>query len=468
MAKKVTLLDTYHDTSGNSKVAKDRHVDIEFPKDFNDARDSKETITNARYLADAWRRNGVAQDDTYIPWSGIADALISAKRGSQMNDTVTSGNLVNLLEVATSMIVREPIEPILAITGLFSTIRQKHMKTEVITGVIGGAVSAGEYDEGGNPPEVSFDMGGNMQVAVVGKTGIMASFTDEALRYCSWDLMGIYMRLLAAAMARHTEKRAIDCLRSSPAVLFDNITPASSLFGSTSGRAEDMTPNGTLTADDLFDAICHAYETGYPIDTMVINPQIYFMWVRDPVLRLWFLNGNSNGVLFGSWSGNPAPLPGWSNGPIGAMGESHAWAAVPEGAQNGESATPLSGFSNVANSAPNMPKYWGISLRTVVSPLMPYDPANRLCDIFLLNSGSVGLRIIDEDVTRVEWRDEDKETVKVKFRQRDAFALMFEGAGVYVIRNIKNAQNFYPGKTAFNVDVSNIEAIDHSTVPASI
>jgi hypothetical protein len=83
-------------------------------------------------------------------------------------------------------------------------------------------------------------------------------------------------------------------------------------------------------------------------------------------------------------------------------------------------------------------------------------------------SGQVGLRIIDEDQTKVEWRDEDREMVKVKFKQRDAFVLLFEGAGVYMLRNIKNAENFYSGRVELTKDVSTMDAIDHGDVPAGI
>ena len=440
---------------------------ITFPGEIEAEPGTKDHNLNARIVADAWLNNGVAKDETVIDWAGVVDTLIQNK-GKAVKDTVTTGNFVNLMETATTMIVREPIEPILAITGLFNVVRQKHFKTEIISGIVGGAVTAGEYDEGGNPPEFMIDIGSGYQVATGGKSGIMAAFTDEALRYASWDLMGIFMRLMAAALARYTEIRAIDQLRSTASVLYDNLVPASSLLGSTSGRDESFAPNGTLTADDLVEALAHAHATGYPIDTMIINPQIYWMWMRDPVMRHFFLSGIAGGSLFGSYSGNPAPLPNWTNGPIGALGESHAYAAVPAGAVSGETATPLSGYSNVANSAPNMPSYWGISLRTIVSPLLPYDTSTKLCDIFLVASGQVGMRIIDEDVTKVEWRDEDHETVKVKFKQRDAFVLLFEGAGVYVMRNIKNAENFWSGKVELTRDASAVTPIDHGTVPSGI
>lgn len=441
--------------------------ELELPGAIDSAKDSADYNKNVRLLVDAWKRGGVASDDTKIPWAGFADALLNErkrKRGERVDDnaSVTTANFINMLETATSTVIREPIEPILAITGLFTTIRQKGLRTQLVSGVMGGAVAAGEYDEGGNPPEVSFSLNSGYQVATVGKSGIMASFTDEALRYASWDLMGMYMRLLGAALARYTEKRAIDQLRATPTIIFDNLVPADSLLGTTSGRDADGVPNGTLTADDLMDAMVHAMETGYPFDTMIINPQIYFMWVRDPVLRHFFLSGISGGVLFGSWQGNPAPLPPWSNGAVGALGESHAYPAIPSNTTSSEAVTPLSGYSNVATSAPVMPSYWGVSLRTVVSPLLPYDPETRLCDIFFIQSGSVGMRMVDEDVTRVEWRDEDKELIKVKFKQRDSFVLLNEGRGVYAFRNIKNAQNFWSGKVEWTRDASAVAEIDHS------
>ena len=466
MPKTLKFKDSVKVGGRNSTEYTLKDVEITLPGDVDAVVGSRDHTINSRVLADAWLNNGVAKDETCFDWAGAVDELIRAK--GTLKDEITSGNFVNMLEKATTMIVREPIEPILAITGLFNVIRQKHLNTQIITGIVGGAVSAGEYDEGGQPPEVMFDIGSGYQVATVGKSGVMAAFTDEALRYASWDLMAIFMKLLAAALARHTEMRAIEQLRSTASVLYDNLVPASSLLGSTGGRDETFVANGTLTADDLVDALTHAYATGYPIDTMIINPQIYFMWVRDPVMRSFFFNGLPGGSMFGSYSGNPAPLPNWTNGPIGAQGESHAYAAIPAGAVSGENPTPISGYSNVANSAPNMPSYWGVSLRTIVSPLLPYDTSSRLCDIFLIASGQVGLRIIDEDQTKVEWRDEDREMVKVKFKQRDAFVLLFEGAGVYMLRNIKNAENFYSARVELTRDAADIDPIDRGAVPASI
>lgn len=402
------------------------------------------SANNAKYFAEMWRNNGKTADGDHVPWDSVAETLIT-------KDLTTAGEVRSLLSTASEMIMKEPLEPILAITGLFTPVRAKGLTTQLIMGAI-GAVEAGEYGESGTPPEVSFDIGGGMQVATVGKSGIQAAFTDEALRYSTWDLMGMHMRMLGAAMARHTEKRAIDYLRSLGNVIMDNSAPSESLLGTCSGRDITGAANGSLSMEDIMDLYNHAAETGYPPNVMIMHPALYFIWMRDPVLRHLFLNGNG-GVFWAGYNGQVAPLPAWSNGAIGARGLSFGFEAIPAGAQSGEEATPSTGMSNRANSSPIVPSYLGLPLDIIVSPLLPYDAATKSADIIFATRGMIGTRYIDEDIKKVEWRDPDREITKVRFMQRDSFAVILQGAGVQLIRNVVATHNFYHGNITYTQSV---------------
>lgn len=411
-------------------------------------------LKKADSIAKLWRNRGYTEDGDFIPWSSVADTLLA-------RDTVTSGEVRALLTTATETVMREPIEPILVVTSLFNTVQAKGLRTEIITGSM-GAVEAGEYDEGGTPPEVSFDIGGGMQVATIGKSGLQASFTDEALRYSSWDLMAIYIRKMGAAMARHTERRALDVLLNLGNVLIDNTRPTTSLLGTTTGLDHTGAKNGSLGVDDLMEAYLHTLETGYPCDTIIMHPAMYLMFQRDAVLRHLFLQGNSN-VFWGSYNGNVAPLPGWSNGMIGAGGVSNAWAGVGLGAANGTSPTPASGMSNRATSAPVIPSIMGVSFNIIVSPLIPFDHTNKACDLIFTSSGMVGNHYIDEGITSVEWRDQDREMVKLRFKQRDSFAINWEGAGVNVLRGVRAVQNFYHGDVTITKSIDDLAIVPDRT-----
>lgn len=412
--------------------------------------DQAKLDTATKYLVDTWRNNGKTPDGDVISWR-------------QLTDLVSTTEMKALLSSTTETIIREPVEPILAITNLYTPIRALGLDTKILLGAM-GAVSAGDADEGGNYPEVNFDIGGGVSIATIGKSGIQASFTDEALRYTTWDIMAMNLKLMAAAVARHTEWKAINFLLSMGQTLFDNANPTDSLFGVTTGRDMSGAANGTITMDDLMQAFTHMVETGFTPDTLIMSPQMYFMWVRDPILRHLFMEGVSGGVYFATYTGNPAVLPSWSNGSLGGRGPSNGYDITPGGNAASEAATEITGYSQRATSAPVIPGFAGLPLRIIVSPLMPYDPATKLGTIFLVASGMIGYHLIDETLTTVEWRDEDHEIVKVKMRQRDSFAVANDGMGIGVLRNVLNGQNFYHGDVQLTQAVSGtITEIDPTT-----
>jgi len=393
----------------------------------------------ARYVADMFLNRGHLPDsDQRVSWKSFAET-ISPKN----TDLVRSSEITPLLAKATEILIREPVEAEAVVTGLYNRVQSQGLNTQILAGAM-GAVYAQDIQEHGTYPEVNFQIGGAVSTAWIGKCGIAAAFTDEALRYSTWDIMAMNLKLMGQALVRHKEQKAVAFLKALGTTLFDNVTPSDSLYGSMSGRDLEMTPNGSLAMEDLMRGMAHMSEEGFSPDVLLMHPLFYYSFLQDPVLRAMML-AHGGGSYFNPYTGNPGPQNPWANGAMGGMGPSAGHAITPGGAPSGESATGLAGRSVRASSAPQVPSYFPFNLRVVVSPLLPYDVETNTGDVFLLSSGNVGYYLVDEEPNTVEWRDESVEVVKVKIRERYGFAVAHEGQGVGVFKNVKVAANRWDG-----------------------
>jgi hypothetical protein len=263
------------------------------------------------------------------------------------------------------------------------------------------------------------------------------------------------------ALIRHKEQKASLFLSSMGTQMFNNETPSESLYGVCTGRGIDMAANGTMTMDDLLQGYAHMAQEGFEASVLLCHPAAYFMWLRDPVFRLMLLNFGG-GRYYNMWNGNPGGLMPWSNGTMGAMGPTAGTKIVPGGTPSGDTPTVVEALSNLANSAPNIPAYLPLNLSVATSILIPFDPENKLTDVYLLSAGNVGFHLVDQDVTQVNWRDEATETAKVRLLERYGFAVANEGQGIGVYKNVKVAQNYFDGSVRA-VDTSGLSEIPAGT-----
>ena len=419
----------------------------------------------ARYIADMIRNRGQLPDtDQKVAWNTFAET-ISPKN----TDLVRSSEITPLLQRSMEILIREPVEPSLVVTGLYNRVQSQGLNTQILAGAM-GAVYAQDIQEHGTYPEVNFQIGGAVSTAWIGKCGIAASFTDEALRYSTWDIMAMNLRLMGNALARHKEQKAVAFLKTLGTTLFDNTVPTQSLYGVCSGRDIDGGANGSMTMDNLMRGMAHMAEEGLAADTLLMHPLFYYTFLQDPVLRAMML-AHGGGAWYNQFSGDPGDPAPWSNGAMGGMGPSRGHQIVNPAGNFGGSAgagiagqdpvTGVAGRPNRGGARPTLPSYFPFGFNILVSPLCPYDPDDETGDIFLLSSGNVGFYLVDEDPTTVEWRDESVEVVKVKIRERYGFAVAHEGQGVGVMRNVKCAQNFFDGTvsaTAVNMGIIDADA----------
>ncbi len=396
----------------------------------------------SRVVADLFMNRGhLVDEDVHVSWSDMY---------ANMKDATTAPDIRPLLQSSLEIIIREPVQPLIVITGLFNRVQAQGLNTQVLAGAM-GAVEAVDIPEHGTYPEVMFQIGGAMQTAYIGKSGIAAAFTDEALRYSTWDIMALNMRQMGQALIRHKEQKAITFLKSLGTELFNNASPATSLFGVTTGRGMDMAANGSMTMDDLFHGMAHMGEEGFQPDVILINPLFFYLFIQDPIMRTMMLQ-HGGGSWFQNWNGQAGPLDPWSNGGMGSRGPSlgnrinrtalHSGGTSP----GGTAATGIAGREHGMTSAPPIPtSYFPWGLRVVLSPFVPFNPSTLLGDVYLLSSGNVGYHLVDEEATTVEWRDEHQDVVKMKIRERYGFGVAHEGQGVGVFKNVKLVRNYFDG-----------------------
>jgi hypothetical protein len=423
----------------------------------------------ARYMADMIANRGYLPDsEERVSWENVANVLSPKNR-----DAISSSEITPLLQESMEILIREPVEPRMVITPLFTRVQAKGLNTQILAGAM-GAVYAGDVQESGTYPEVNFQMGGAVSTAFIGKSGIAASFTDEALRYSTFDIMAKNLELMGNALVRHKEQKAVAFLKQLGTTLFDNLNPAQSIYGVTTGRglvANKLIGNGSLTMENLMRAMAHMSEEGFTPDTLLMHPLFYYTFVQDPVLRTMML-AHGGGSIFNPYTGDPGPRDPYSNGAMGSRGPSTGTRVVnprgigTSGAGANGTATSVLERSQQMTSAPRLPGYFPFNFQIIVSPLCPYDPETETGDIFLLSSGNVGFHLVDEDATTVEWRDETTETVKVKIRERYGFAVAHEGQGVGVFKNIKCAENRWDG--SIDAAPGDIDDITEADVKANL
>lgn len=364
-------------------------------------------------------------------------------------DLTQSPDVRPLLARTVQQLIREPLDPIMVITSLFEKVQAPMMGHQILTGAM-GAFYAGDVGEHTAYPEVQFQIGGGTQVAYVGKSGIQASFTDEALRASTWDLMALHLREMNRALKRHKEQKAVSFLKELGTELFNNLTPETSLFGVTTGRGISMAANGTLIMDDLFQGMAHMSEEGFAPDVLLINPLFFYMFIQDPVMRNMML-AHGGGDYFNQWTGNPGPQDPWSNGSMGKLGPSRGNRITPGPGLRGQPeagrvATGVAGREHGMTAAPPLPtSYFPWNFRVVVSPLVPFDKDTGSGDLLLLSSNDIGYLLVDEEPVQVEWRDEAVDKTMIKLRERYGFGLANEGQAVGVFKNVRLDRQYWDG-----------------------
>ena len=395
------------------------------------------TIKDEREYSFVWRNNGLLPTEEPGQVMKLTDALAIANAPMWLPKIFVN-------------VVKEAAEPLLMGTSLLQRIEYNFGPTITFPAV--GALDAADIAEGQSYPERALQMGGASVTALIGKSGLAIKITEEMINWSQYDVIGMHLRAAGRALARHKEKKIFNAIRSLGVVCFDNLTPLSSIFGVTHGRALDGSANGSVIMDDLIDIYGQILMQGFTPDTILVHPLTWAMFLKDPVLKVLAMHGVTS-RMYGNYQGSAAGKAPWAPENKG-LGRSPGLNVTPGSNAGSQTATPVEQWSQLMTSAPELPSYFPFPLRVLVSPFVRFNPSTKLTDIMMFDSQELGALVVAEDVVMDEWNDLSVDIRKIKMRERYGIGILNEGQGVGVLRNVKVVSNEIVLPAQARMDVS--------------
>lgn len=370
-------------------------------------------------------------------------------------DAFFTEDLNRFIGTTVTSLVQEAVEPeLLVVPNLFKQISYEGPGRTVEIGGM-GALHAAEVPEGQEYPEADFSFGdGHIIQLGIAKHGLKLRVTQEVIDDNLFDVFGMWLQMAGKALARHKEEYGIALLNDMGVEVFDNgAASTATQLGYTNGRGIDGAFNGSMTTNDIFDMWIFGYLRGFNYDTLLMNPLAWKVFMNDPKAREILF---SNGVL----ASNRAPSGSGSS----TFGTSHnglGYKSDPYGNDynnlgNGvagpnpftQSLNPLGASFNIA------PKYLPSPLKVIVSPHVGYGTATDsttgssngdsvyVTDIIMADSQNAGLLMTKEGVSMDEWKDPETDIRSMKIKERWGMALLAQGKGVSVAKNIVIKDNY--------------------------
>jgi len=314
-------------------------------------------------------------------------------------------------------IAREAIEPQLVLTPLLSRINFS-AGTRVVFPSWGGFTAA-DIPEGGEYPERSLDLAGQVE-AIIGKSGVACKFTDEMIRYSQFDVMSMHIRAAGRALARWKEQKVADLIVDNGTTIINNDSTA---IKSSTGRDASGAYNGTLTLDDLFYAYATMLDTGFTPNALIMHPFAWQIFSQEAIARAFGFANGVNPLMWQTAKGAPGNANPWRMGNLN---------------QN----TYVSSPQNIATTFTDVPSIFPTNFRVIVTPYMSYNASTKRTDIVLCDLNELGIMVVDEDVMSEEWDDPARDIRKIKFRERYGLAVMNDGKGIGLLKDINVARGF--------------------------
>jgi len=374
----------------------------------------------------------------------------------EFNDVLSTPELTRFVEASLVDIMREPIMPnMVVIPNLFSTVQLNGPVPSIRINQL-GPVRIHEIAEGADYKESGFDMDDTSQRIdiPIKKYGGIVRVTDEALELGLIDFIRMWFQKMGEAFAQHREKTAMQMLNRFGTVVFDNVTPASSVNGSYTGRGIDGVANGTMTVHDIFDMYAHLSMRGFNPDTLIMNPMAWQLFMTDPETREIIVN---NTVLATRKMPSGSYASGWGTA-FNGLGERMIATGNPNmdpttGEKLGVSAwgaslarnhelSMLGATFNLPPGTAGLPS----PLRVIVTPHVGYRQDGTgtkwLTDVYMVDSSSVGLLVQKELPSLMEFEDPWKDIKVAKCKERYGFGILEQGKAIAVAKNIVVGRNY--------------------------
>lgn len=335
--------------------------------------------------------------------------------------------------------MQEAIEPVLVATSLLQRMPFPGVGTWVDLPTMGALDGDFEVGETESFPELRVTYGPGAQISSApARYGVAVKFTEDVLRYSQIDVITMATSQAAKALARNKEEKVFDMWYRLARVSHDNLSPNDSAYGSTTGRDLTGALNGTLTMEDVFEMFAQGLAQGANLDTLVVHPLTWLMFVNDANLRALAVSAGTP-WFNGKWAGSPNHQD-WPDafGGLAITGKQYrTWPGnvghTGEGANlpNGSSGE----FQNV-QASPVLPGYLGIPFRMVVSPYAPYDFETNTTHLLFMDSSQTGFYIEEHGPQTSEWTDPETDILKIKIKERYMVRPKNRGLGLVIAKNI--------------------------------
>ena len=329
-----------------------------------------------------------------------------------------------LIPKVVSQIVRDAIEPTIALTPLLQRINFQVGTSLTFPAM--GAFTAADIPEGGEYPEQTMEFAGQV-TATIGKSGVAVKFTDEMIRYSLFDVMSMHLRAAGRALIRHKEQKVANMITAAGTTFVDNTSSATASTVRSRGRGEDGALNGTITVEDVFRMYADMVDTGYVPNAIIMNPFGWLAFALNPQLRQFGMAGN--GEMFQNFQGAVGAAESFR---VGGLNQ----------------ASNVTDPSMLATTASRLPAGFPAPLNIIVSPFVPHDATNNTTEFWMVDTNELGVLVVDEDVVTEEFDDPARDIRKVKLRERYAVENINNGNAIRVAKGIVIDTSLDPASNA--------------------
>jgi hypothetical protein len=365
----------------------------------------------------------------------------------ELKDLVTREDLMRFMPQTIETVVREAIEPnLFIIDRLFQRITIEQ-GSRIQIGAL-GAMEAGRVGQAGEYPERMLDLdGGDMIAITTDKYGIKISLTEEVVQQNQFDVVNVWLRAAGKAMARCKERAGAKLINEVGFKIFDNASPTAAYMGSTSGRNIAGVPNGSMTANDVFELYAYLLNRGFSPDTLLLHPLAWKLFATDPEMREVVLAQSTIAQIQG---GGVAPNWGTGFGGYGlrtaGTGNENLAGNIPKGPNPWvQTLNPLGATWNIK------PSYLPSPIQVIVTTMVPFAYGSQgiermdtgcTTNVIMCDSGNTAVIGQSEQVRTDRWVDPERDITNIKLREAYGFAALEQGKGIAKASNIAIAKNY--------------------------
>lgn len=322
--------------------------------------------------------------------------------GFNLTDFLASPQAKILIPTVVIKQARTAADPVYLASNFFKKIRLKNGQAVMFPDF--GVMRAYDVAEGQEIPQESIDWQINTNGLIkVGKSGLRIQYSEELLKDCEFDIVGMLVSEAGRAMARHKEQKAFTEWLSHGWTVMDNnlrkLDPVKYAEAGTTGLDYQGNLNDTMSIDDYLDIILAVYNNGFQCTDLVMHPLAWLPFAK---------NGFTGALTAPYERETKRELP-TSNFKIG-----------PESIQG------------------RLPFSFNVNL----SQFAPIDKKAKTFDLFAVDRNNVGVLIQKDDIKTDQFNDPSRDIFNIKFVERFGFGVNHEGRAICSAKNISMAKSF--------------------------